>query len=293
MKSMFASIVGRPNVGKSTLLNAIMNEKIAITSAKPQTTRNMIEGIYTKDDKQIVFVDTPGIHKPKDKLGSMLNEEAYYALRDVDAILFLVDGSQEFGKGDTYILERLKKTNKKIVLVINKIDKITKEKLLEKINSYKDLYDFDEVVPVSAYKKDNVKTLIKVLDKYLVDDVLYYDTNTKTTSPTRFIISELIREKVFNLTEEEIPYQTMCYLDLMEKKKDSCYISGIIVVNRENLKKIIIGKKGATIKKIGMAAREDIESYLKTRVYLDLRVKTVKNWEEKDEYLRLSNLKHE
>lgn len=290
MRSVFVSIIGRPNVGKSTLLNAIVGQKIAITSKKPQTTRNIIEGIYNKNDIQMVFVDTPGIHKPKDRLGSILNNEAYYSLRDVDVILFLVDASEDLGKGDNFIIDKLKNIDKPVMLLLNKIDKLVKEELVAKIEEYKDLYPFKEIVPISALKKNNVERLLGILEEYLEENVQYYDTDIITNSSSSFIIAELIREKIFKLTEDEIPYATMCVVEEIKRKKDTNIIKGTIIIDRENLRKIILGKRGETIKKIGTAARIDIEKYLNTKVYLELFVKVIENWSEKEEYLRLSNI---
>ena len=221
MRSGFVSLIGRPNVGKSTLLNSIVGKKIAITSNKPQTTRNMIEGIYTDQDRQIVFVDTPGIHKPKHKLGKYLNKQAYYSIDDVDVITFLIDGSEKLGPGDLYVIERLKEIDKPVILVINKIDKMTKENILLKIDKYKDLYPFKEIVPLSAIKKDNIETLIDVLTKYLPDNVKYFEDDTYTNRRIEFLIAEIVREKIFNLTEEEVPHSITCVVERIEKEKNN------------------------------------------------------------------------
>ena len=285
MKSGFVSLIGRPNVGKSTLLNQIIGKKVAITSNKPQTTRNMIQGIYTKDDVQIVFVDTPGIHKPNNKLGQYLNKQAYYSLEDVDIILFLVDASSPLGKGDEYIIERLKDVSKPVILVLNKIDKMPKEQILIKISEYKDLYPFQEIVPLSALKNDNVNTLMKVLENYLPDKVQYYDEKDITNKSVPFLLSEMIREKVFTLTEEEVPHSTACVIDGIEVGKNSYTIHASIIVDRDSLKKIIVGARGSMIKKIGMMARKDMEEFLGKPVYLDLLVKTVSKWRDREKYL--------
>ena len=201
MKSGFVGLIGRPNVGKSTLINSIVGKKVAITSNKPQTTRNIIQGIYNDKETQIVFVDTPGIHKPTHKLGKVLNKQAYYSINDVDVLLFLIDGSQNLGPGDKYIIEKLKEQNKPVILIINKIDKFNKEQLILKINEYKDLYDFNEIIPISALKKNNINTLIKVLRNYLPDNIKYYEEGTISNKTIPFMISEIVREKIFNLTE--------------------------------------------------------------------------------------------
>ena len=248
MKSGFVSLIGRPNVGKSTLLNAIINKKIAITSNTAQTTRNMIQGVYNSDDLQIVFVDTPGIHKPQYKLGKILNEQAYSSMDGVDVILFILDVTQEFGKGDEFILDKLRNTDIPVLLVLNKIDKINYEDVLPKIMKYKDIFPFKEIVPVSAYKRKNIDELIRTISKYLTDDIKYYDENSITNVSTSFIISELIREKVLYFTKEEVPHSVTCVVDLIEEDKNNVSITAFIVVDRENLKKILIGKKGAMIK---------------------------------------------
>ena len=286
MKSGFVSLVGRPNVGKSTLLNSIVGHKVAITSNKPQTTRNIIEGIYNDSEAQIIFVDTPGIHKPTHKLGKVLNRQAYYSIDDVDIILFLVDGSESLGPGDKYVLERLKTVNKPVILVINKVDKISREKILLKIDEYKDLYDFKEIIPLSALKKDNIETVVKVLKKYLKDNIKYYDEDTYTNSSEQFMTSEIIREKVFRTTEEEVPHSVTCVVEKMEFSKNSVNVIASIIVDRDSLKRIIIGKQGSKIKEIGTSAREDIEALLGKKVYLDLYVRCIKKWRDREKYLQ-------
>ena len=286
MKSGFVSLVGRPNVGKSTLLNSIIGKKVAITSNKPQTTRNIIEGIYNDKDTQIVFVDTPGIHKPKYKLGKYLNKQAYYSINDVDIVVLLVDGSEELGKGDLYIIEKLKEINKPVILVINKIDKIKKEDILLKIAEYKDLYPFKEIVPLSALKKDNIKTLVDVLTKYLPDNIKYFGDDTYTNKQLEFLVSEIVREKVFNLTKEEVPHSVTCVVEQIKKEKNNYSINVAIIVDRDSLKKIIIGKQGNMIKEIGIEARKDLEELLENKVYLELFVKTIKDWRDKEKYLQ-------
>ena len=285
MKSGFVSIIGRPNVGKSTLLNSIIGRKIAITSNIAQTTRNMIQGIYNDKDLQIVFVDTPGIHKPKHKLGTILNEQAYYSMNDVDVILFLVSACDKFGTGDMFILDKLKENNIPVILVINKIDKIRYEELLPLINEYKDYYPFKEIVPISALNSKNIDDLIKCISNYLSDDIKYYEDDIITDKSIDFNISELIREKILNFTHEEVPHSVTCIIDLIEEDKNNVSISVSIIVDRENLKKIIIGKNGSMIKKIGTYARRDIEELLGKKVYLDLRVKVINNWRDKEEFL--------
>lgn len=285
MKSGFVGIIGRPNVGKSTLINSIIGRKVAITSNKPQTTRNIIQGIYNEDKIQIVFVDTPGIHKPQTKLGKTLNKQAYYSIDDTDIILFLVDAYEGLGKGDIYILDKLREINKPVILVINKIDKITHEEILARINDYKDLYDFSEIIPVSSLTRSNIDDLIETLKKYLPDNVRYYGEDSITNKSIDFLMSEIVREKVFRFTDEEVPHSITCVTDSVEIGKTSYSIRISIIVDRDSLKKIIIGKQGDMIKKIGIESRKDLEELLGRKVYLELFVKTVKKWREKEKYL--------
>ena len=286
MKSGFVSLIGRPNVGKSTLINSIIGKKVVITSNKPQTTRNLIQGIYNDTDTQIVFVDTPGIHKPSHKLGNYLNRQAYYSINDVDVILLLVDINEKLGTGDKFIIEKLKEVNKPVILVINKIDKLKREEILKTIDEYKDLYNFSDIVPVSALKKNNVLELLKVIKNYLPDTIRYYGENDITNKSKEFLISEIIREKVFNLTDDEVPHSITCIVENIENKKDSYFINASIIVDRDSLKKIIIGKQGSKIKKIGVLARPEIEEVLGKPVYLDLYVKTIRKWRDKEKYLQ-------
>ncbi|MDD6387773.1 MAG: GTPase Era [Bacilli bacterium] len=286
MKSGFVSLIGRPNVGKSTLLNSIVGKKVAITSDKPQTTRNIIQGIYNEEDTQIVFVDTPGIHKPNHKLGKYLNKQAYYSIDDVDIVLMLVDAFQPLGPGDKFIIERLQNVCKPVILIINKIDKLTRDELMEKIVEYKDLYDFKEIIPVSALKKKNVNEVVKVLKEYLPDSVKFYGDHDITNKSMEFLLGEIIREKVFELTEEEVPHSLTCYIEHVEKNKNNNYVlNGVIVVDRDSLKSIIIGKQGRMIKEIGMRARKDMEELLGRKVYLELYVKVIKKWRDREKYL--------
>ena len=285
MRSGFVSLIGRPNVGKSTLLNNILGTKIVITSSKPQTTRNVIQGIYNDEDSQIVFVDTPGIHKPNHKLGKILNRGAYDTANDVDVVALLVDAKAGLGKGDEYIIERLKEMDKPVILVINKIDGLSKDEVFLKINEYKDLYDFDEIVPLSALKGSNVSEFIKVLKKYLTDDVKYFEDGMITNRNDEFLIAEFIREKVFRNTNDEVPHSITCVTEKVIYDKDKLIINAVIIVDRDSLKKIIIGKNGEMIKKIGTLARKDIEEYFGKKVYLEIFVKTIKKWRDKEKYL--------
>lgn len=286
MRSGFASIVGRPNVGKSTLLNSIVNAKLAITSDVPGTTRNTIEGIYNEPDCQIIFIDTPGIHKPQNKLGKVLNRESYTALKDIDVILFLVDASEALGAGDEFIMRALKNSKVPVILVINKIDKITDENLVKKINEYKDLFMFSDIVPISALNDDNIEELIKVVKTYLKDEIRYYGEDQITNLSPKFMISELVREKVLRLTTNEVPHSVTCVTTHYEVKNDIVEVYVDIIVDRDSLKKIIIGKGGAMLKEIGSQARVDIESMFDKKVYLELYCKTVPKWREKEALLK-------
>ncbi len=292
MKSGFVSFIGRPNVGKSTLLNSILNKKVVITSNKPQTTRNLVQGIYNEDDTQIIFVDTPGIHKAHNKLGRALNKQAYFTINDVDIIIMVVDITEKVGSGDRFVIDILKNVeNKPVFLVINKIDKLPREEILSKIEEYMSLYNFTEVIPVSARKKDNVDRLIEVIKKYLPDNIKYFDSDTVTNSSPEFIISELIREKVLELTDEEVPHSVTCIVDELYEEEKIINIGASIIVDRENLKKIIIGKNGNMIKEIGIRARKDIEEYFGKQVYLDLFVKVIPKWRDKEKFLNMIGYK--
>lgn len=285
MKSGFIGLIGRPNVGKSSLVNAVIGHKVAITSDKPQTTRNVIQGIRTDEDSQMVFVDTPGIHKPKNKLGRILNKEAYYSLEDVDVILFLVDITESLGKGDKFVIDVLKNANVPVILVINKIDKVPREEILKKIDEYKDLYNFDEIIPISAKKMDNVDRLINVLKSKLTDNIKYYDEDMYTDKPVNFMVSEIIREKILDLTFEEVPHSVSVIVDAMEYSANSVNIQATIVVDRENLKAILVGKNGSMIKEIGTRARMEIELLLNKKVYLELFVKVIPKWRDREKFL--------
>lgn len=287
MRSGFISIVGRPNVGKSTLLNTILGKKIAITSDKPQTTRNNIQGIYHLDDYQMVFVDTPGIHKPKTAMGKHLNKQAFLALEDVSVILFLVDVTEDLGTGDMFVIDKLKELEQQtpVILILNKVDKIAKEYVLPKIEQYQSLYQFAEIIPLSAIDPKNVKYLINVLKNYMKDPIKYYEDNQITNVSRDFIITEFVREKIFVLTNEEVPHSVACVIEKIEEKKDILHAYVNIIVDRDNLKKIIIGRGGSMIKEIGIQAREDIEAFLGKKVYLNLFVKTIKDWRDKENKL--------
>lgn len=285
MRSGFVSIIGRPNTGKSTLLNTVLKTHLAIVSNVAGTTRNAIQGVYNDEEAQIIFIDTPGLHKPQDRLGKLLNQDAYQSLDDIDVVLFVVDASAPLGKGDKFITQALKSTTAPVILVLNKIDKLDNEGILKAINTYKELYDFSDIVPISAIKDDNVNRLISVIKKYLTDDIKYYDDDTLTNTSVRFIIGELVREKILNLTNDEVPHSVTCVTTLYEEKKDIININVDIIVDRDSLKKIIIGHNGQMIKNIGTYARRDIEAMLHKQIYLELYVKTIKNWRDKEKYL--------
>ncbi len=286
MKSGFVTLIGRPNVGKSTLLNSILKEKVAIISPKPQTTRNLIQGIYNEEDTQIVFVDTPGIHKPVDKLGVALNSQAYYSINDVDIVLLLVDASTSYGKGDKFILDKLVGLDKPVFLILNKIDKLTDEEILLKIDEYKNLYEFAEIIPLSALKNDNVDKLIKVLKNYLPDNVRYFMDGEVTTAELDFRLSEIVREKIFIHTNDEVPHSISCKLIGYEEKNNIIKVNVDIIVDRDSLRKIIVGHNGSMIKTIGYEARIDMEHLLNKKVYLELYCKTIRKWREKEKYIK-------
>ena len=287
-KSGFVALIGRPNVGKSTLLNFLVGQKVAIMSPQPQTTRNKISGIYTDDQEQIVFIDTPGIHKPKNKLDDFMDKSSYSALDEVDVVLFMVEPEPEpAGKGDQYIAELLKKIKKPVFLVINKIDKVHPDKLLSIIDSYKNLGDFAEIVPISASQGNNVSELIKTIAKYLPEGPQFYDADQLTDRPEYFIVAELIREQVLKLTHEEVPHATAVVVDRMrDHEGGKLQIEATIYVERPGQKGIIIGKKGQMLKQIGIAARQEIEALLGEKVNLRLWVKVQKNWRSDPAFLK-------
>ena len=286
MKCGFVSLVGRPNVGKSTLLNELLGLKLAITSDVSGTTRNIIQGIYNDDEAQIIFVDTPGIHKPTHKLGTIMNKKAYNFTEGVDIILFLVDIEKGFGTGDKFVLNKIKEHDVPVFLLLNKVDKIkNKEVLLEKINELKELYDFSEIIPISALKGDNTDLLIKCIKKYLPEMDAIYSEDELTNVTTRFIMAEFVREKLLELTHDEVPHTVTCYVENYEEDEDCVHIQVLIVVDRDNIKKIVIGKGGQMLKEVGIRARSDMEKFLGKKVYLETYVKTLKNWRDREKYL--------
>lgn len=285
-KSGFVAIVGRPNVGKSTLLNRIVGQKIAIMSDKAQTTRNKIQGVYTTDTTQIVFIDTPGIHKPKHRLGDYMVEAAYSALHEVEVVLFMVAADQKRGKGDDMIIERLKKLSVPVYLVINKIDKIHPNDLLEQIDDFKSQMDFAQIIPISATQGNNFETLMNELEANMPAGPQYFPEDQITDHPEYFVVSELIREKILQLTRDEVPHSVAVVIDSMKRKPDEkVQIQATIIIERDSQKGIIIGKGGAMLKKIGTQARKDIEKLLGDKVFLELWVKVQKDWRDKQVYL--------
>ena len=286
-KSGFIAVIGRPNVGKSTLINSLIGQKIAIMSDKPQTTRNRILCILTRPEAQIVFLDTPGIHKPKHKLGEYMVKAAEGTLKEVDAIFFVVDATEKMGPGEYYILERLQATAKPVILVVNKLDLIEKEQVLPIISHYTDKYPFVGVVPISAKEETNLDALIEEVEKYLPEGPQYYPEDMVTDQPERLIVAELVREKALQLTRDEVPHAIAVDVDEMKARDNGdTYIRATIYVERDSQKGILIGAKGSMLKEIGKLARADIEMLLGTRVFLDLWVKVKKDWRDRDSVLR-------
>ena len=288
IKSGFVTLIGRPNVGKSTLMNKIIGQKIAITSNKPQTTRNRIQTVYTSDEGQIIFLDTPGIHKAKNKLGEYMVNVAERTLKEVDVILWLVEPSNFIGAGERHIVEQLKNVKTPVFLIINKTDTVKKDDLLQYIDTYRKIYDFAEIIPASALKGDNTDTIIELIYKYLPYGPAYYDEDTVTDQPMRQIAAELIREKALKCLDDEIPHGIAVAIDRMNFSKDGSIvdIDATIVCERESHKGIIIGKGGAMLKKIGSAARYEIENLVETKVNLKLWVKVKKEWRDSDFLLK-------
>ncbi len=287
-RSGFIALVGRPNVGKSTLMNRMVGRKLAIMSDKPQTTRNKITAILTTDEAQLVFIDTPGIHKPKHKLGEYMVKVARNALKEVDVILFLIEASEkEIGPGDLYIKDVLGQTKTPVILVINKTDLVKGDELLPLIDKYRGIMEFREVVPVSALEGDNVDTLIKLVSGLLPEGPMYYPDGMVTDQPEQAIIREIIREKVLHLTREEIPHSVAVEIEeIVPRDNDLIYVRAVIFTEKESQKGIVVGKNGTMLKKVGGMAREDIENLLGSKVYLDLWVKVKKDWRNKDSILR-------
>ncbi len=285
-KSGFAALIGRPNVGKSTLMNCLIGQKIAITSSKPQTTRNRIQTVYTSKEGQIVFVDTPGIHKAKNRLGDYMVNVAQRSLKEVDVILWLVEPSNFIGAGERHIIEQLQKIHVPVILVINKIDTVKKEELFGFIDTYRKEMEFAEIVPVSALKNDNTKELIKCIMQYLPYGPAFYDEDTVTDQPQRQIVAELIREKALRCLEEEIPHGIAVTIERMKWRGRIVDIDATIICEKDSHKGIIIGRQGSMLKKIGSSARRDIEDLLESKVNLQLWVKVKKDWRDSDFLLK-------
>lgn len=285
-RSGFAALIGRPNVGKSTLMNRLIGQKIAITSNKPQTTRNRIQTVYTSKEGQIVFLDTPGIHKSKNKLGDYMVNVAEHTVRDVDVVLWLVEPTTYIGAGEHHIIELLKKCGTPVILVINKTDTVKKEEVLLFIDTYRREMDFAEIVPVSALKGNNTDELISCIMKYLPYGPAFYDEDVITDQPERQIVAELIREKALRCLEDEIPHGIAVSIESMKYRKKIVDIEATIICERESHKGIIIGKQGAMLKRIGSLARMDIEKLLESRANLQLWVKVKKDWRDSDFLLK-------
>lgn len=285
-QSGFVTMIGRPNVGKSTLLNHIIGEKVSIISDKIQTTRNAIQGIYSEDNAQVIFIDTPGIHKPKHRLGTYMVDVSLQTMEDVDVVLFMVNAKESFGRGDAFILEKLKESKKPIFLLINKVDLIHPDDVFGIIEQYKDQCDFAEIIPVSALNGNNVQSLLRLLKEYLPEGPKYYDPEEMTNKSVRFMLSELIREKVLHHTEEEIPHSINVQIESMERPEGKkMRIQATIVAERDSQKGILIGKGGKMLKRVGQEARRDIEDLLDEKVYLELWVKVQKDWRNKQSLL--------
>lgn len=277
-KSGFVTLVGRPNVGKSTLVNNIVGEKVSIVSDKIQTTRNRIHGILTEEDAQVIFVDTPGVHKPKHELGDTMVDTSLQTLRDVDLVLFVINAEEGFGRGDEFIIDKLKAIDIPIFLVINKIDLVHPDELLPLIASYNEKLDFAETIPVSALNSNNVDTLRTVIKSYLPEGPQFYHEDDKTDRSLQFQMGEIIREKVLIHTEEEVPHSVHVLVESVEEKKNSTHIHALIITERPSQKGILIGKRGSMLKQIGIDARKELEAHLQTKVNLQLWVKVVKDW---------------
>lgn len=287
-RSGFVSIIGRPNVGKSTLINHIIGQKIAIMSDKPQTTRNKIHGVHTTEKGQIVFIDTPGIHKPKTKLGDFMVKAATSTLKEVDVVLFLVDVHEGYGAGDQFIIDRLEGIKTPVFLILNKIDQVEPNQLLPIMEQYSKRFPFAEIIPISALQGNNVNTLLEQLLNRLPEGPQYYPADQITDHPERFIVAELIREKILELTREEIPHSIAVEIEEMKHREsnDTVYVGAVVYTERDSQKKIIIGKKGSVLKEVGQKARTDIEALLGNKIYLEIWVKVKKDWRNQAHELR-------
>ena len=283
-KSGFISIVGRPNAGKSTLINELVKHKIAIVTEKAQTTRDAIIGVLTEEEHQIIFIDTPGIHKPKHELGTRMNKSAYAHFKGVDVIYYIVDGTEKFGTGDEFVSEKLKKVKIPVFLLINKIDEMTQMELLEKVAELSKL-GFSEIIPISALEKDNLEKLMEVSLSYLEEGPMYYPKDQVSAYPEQFIYAEIIREKILKLTQEEIPHSVAVTIERIVKKDKTTLLNAVILVDRDSQKGMVIGKKGAMLKKIGQDARMDLETIIGGPVFLETYVRVEKNWRNRTKML--------
>jgi GTPase len=281
LKSGFVALLGRPNAGKSTLLNAILHQKVAIVSDKPQTTRNAIRGIMTDVDSQIIFIDTPGVHKPHHQLGQQMNKEAIAHASGVDLVYLIVDAAAEFGGGDEFLLEKVQQLQLPTFLIVNKVDLITKEQLLKFLLAYQQRYQFAEIIPISALKQDNLERLLMVTKQYLPEGVKYYPDDVVCDYPEQFIISELIREKILQLTKDEIPHSVAVVIDKIKKHRGVLYLNATIMVDRDSQKGMVIGKQGALLKQVGTLARTELENILGSKIFLELYVRVEKDWRNK------------
>lgn len=285
-KSGFIAIIGRPNAGKSTLLNALLKQKVAIMSDKPNTTRNNIAGILTYPDVQYVFVDTPGIHKPQQQLGRVLNKNAYMAMEDCDCIVWINDASQPFGKGDQFILDRISSLNKKVILLLNKIDTLTKEEIMKVLIDWQDRYDFKAMIPISALKQDNLNELLKVIKEELPEGVSLFPDEMISDHDENFQITEIIREKILNYTKEEIPHSVAVILENREETEKQIVLQALVIVDRPSQKGILIGKQGSMIKRIRLSAQKELKNKFHKNVSLELYVRVEKNWRNQEQKIK-------
>lgn len=280
-KSGFIAIIGRPNAGKSTLINALVNTKVAIVSDKPQTTRNAIRGIRSTESEQLVFIDTPGIHKPQHELGKVMNKESYTSMSGADLIYYIVDATQKFGSGDQFVLDLMKNYDVPVFLLLNKVDKLSKDKVFARIEEWRHRRDFSEVFPISALNERNLKPLLETTSSYLEEGIAYYPVEQSSDHPIEFILAEIIREKVLKLTAEEVPHSIAVVIDTMRSEKNMIHIAASIYVERDSQKGILIGKQGAMLKQIGQAARGEMELILQQSIYLELYVRVEKKWRDR------------
>ena len=293
-KSGFVAVVGRPNVGKSTLINRIIKQKVSIVSDKAQTTRNRILCIHTDEDCQIVFLDTPGIHKPKHKLGQFMDEAAYQSLKDIDAVLFLISGNEKTGPGDMFVLDKVKDAGVPVFLIINKVDLMSKEEIFQKITEYNALYPFEQIIPISALNGDNVDAVLDELKKILQEGPKYFPDDMITDQPERLLVAEIVREKLFRCTRDEVPHAIAAYVEEMKPRgRNKVYIRLTIYVERDSQKRIVIGKNGSVLKEVGEQARREIENLLGSSVFLDIWVKVKHDWRNKASALSELGYKNE